>query len=351
MRRPQVSDFVPRSVDRYSHPAKDFIRRHIITQFASGIPDGIRPHLRVWCLPSDHIREIDGYCDRGIRAAHIRAFEWNDAVADKLSARCRAEAQEVVLYHGALGSFLNDPASADAQCDWANLDFDGNVMTFANEIRETVRRLRVDEAPRLALTSFISRGNGSLDRCTTIANVLRAAASDEYARGRDVVTAGNERAGLALSPKPMQHAIVREFALTSLLIDAFGSRLYGDDAVAAAAFARAYANAVSAHTRRTLAGKSADECQRARQEADEDLRHAMHERSIPLWIDDWSRFAYHSVNRKWLWVWAFRFSPVARPVSMLAWAKKLLAHPPPLHVIDRRGIPIRGRDARICAWC
>lgn len=351
MRRPHRTDTEIRANERYDYPAKRAVRAHLVPFFTARTAPSAAERASVWFFPGSHHAEIDGYRGIGIPVGQLRAFEWNGSVARAIS----AHAPGLPLYRGALGSFLRDPRHRTEHCDLANLDFDGSALTFREEISDVVARMRTDELPRLAVTSFASRDHTVLIESTIAASALRAIAPSQFRLGADLAVVGNEHMGLAMRDRQSWLATAREFAVYGIILRAFGGRSYGphDDAAAAAfrtAFDTAYAAfQASVRPRAVEALATARGLPIVESLA---LQRAVAARSIPLWFEDSLRFAYRTMSKRWMWTWMFRFAPTnGRPVGLLEWAERLLTMAPPLHVVSHTGYPVRGASTGVCTWC
>lgn len=338
----------PSSVgESYRSPAKAFVRRHLVPFFSASGSNGVPP--AVWFFPGPEEAETEAYLAHGIPIHALLGFEWDPQIAQRI----REQSPDLPLRAQALGECLVPPYRGPV-CDWANLDFDGAAVTFREEINALVAHaLRVDRAPRLALTSFASRDHTVLAESIVAMSAMRAIAPSSFTLGVDLLTAGNERLGLAVEDAVMPTVIAREFAVALLLIRAFGGRAYGaGDRRAAGAFRRAFDRAYEAlrHILRDPIARYLDHRGAMPFAPAPELAAIVAARTIPLWIPEWLRFAYRTTNDHWMWSWYFRFDALhGRSVSLRAWTEKLLVMAPPLHLVDHVGRLLRAET--VCPWC
>lgn len=356
MRAAKNTDRAPREIMRYDSRSKEAVRAHLVPFWTARTPASFVERAQVWCFPGSTDRELDAYAVAAVPSAQIRAFEWNEHIADGIVERCTAQRRATRLYRGSLKDFLLDPAYADERCDWANLDYDGAAFSLADETRLVIERLRVDCMPRLAITSLVHRVRAALRESIVAASALAAVAPAMCRLGFDLALLANERMGL-VAPREERawYAIAREFGIALLLIEAFGKRTYGpSDDAAARTFRDAWDRAYAAHRAAVLADAEAalaDGDRGIPQRASPALRACLEQRAIPLWIDAWLRFTYRPTVGSTLWTWMFRFDPCPQPIPLMTWIDQLLVQAPPLHVIDRTGRPIAARTQGLCVWC
>ncbi|MBI4142862.1 hypothetical protein HY480_03245 [Candidatus Uhrbacteria bacterium] len=338
--------FAPSGV-AYDRAAKRCVRAHLVPFFSQGAPLA-EPYPRVWCFPGSSSDEVRQYRTAGIPMDHLRAFEWDPAVVPRIRKRWPS----LPLHAGSLGTFLESHAAADAQCDWANLDFDGSALTFREEVCAVVARMDMCNAPRLGLTSFAARNRDVLVDAVVAMSAMRTIAPAAFAVGLDLAVEANGRYGAIRDPDAVLTTIAREFAAYLLVLRAFGGAAYSTaDAADARAFRlefdaalddlrRALAKDVTAYLRQRTAFPFAESAP---------IAHAVSARIIPVWPTEWLRFAYRSERGNGIWTWLFRFEP-APGVSLRAWATKFLTMVPPLHCVGRSGRLLRG-IITVCPWC
>jgi hypothetical protein len=335
----------------YDTHAKRVIRAHLVPFWTDGVTQEVLHQVGAWFFAGPHSDEYKTYLAHGIMPEQLLSFEWHPGVATMI----RAHHPELPLASTALGAFLEDTSPATGYCDWANLDFDGTAWSFRQEIIEVINRLRIDIAPRLAVTSFASRDPDALQGGVLSAAMLHAMDPEAFVRGADGQLVENARSGLSMDAHTLWHTFARESVVTLMVLRAVGGRSYpGEDAQTASVFATMldktladFSESLDDDVRRCVAGGTQPLPMHS------ELADAVARRFVPLAIDRWLRFAYQTENGRWIWTWMFRFGRTSsdRPSSMLSWLRTLMASPPPLHVIDHTGRPVRGAKQQVCAWC
>lgn len=335
--------------DNYDFPAKRTVRNHWASFAAAGIAPEARSKLIAWFFPGPPALEVSEYLRVGLKMNQLVGFEWNAARA----ALIRREVPRLLLVDSALRTFLENSKLARSAPDWANLDFDGSALTFAFEVREVLRRLRLDHAPRLGISSLGDRDGFVLPDAVCALSMWSSADTKRFATAIDLRRRSNERAGL-IAPEPVAtYMLARELAVFMLVVQGLGERVYHDgDADAAQKFvngyhdlARAIENAIGSDIRKKLArGVSVPIMTPG------SYRFLFAERRIPVRLAEVLRFIYQSEGR-WRWTWYFRFAASSEPVPLSLWIDKLLFSESLLHVIDFTGAVIGRRAHGACPWC
>lgn len=348
IRRPRNNDLSPRDPERYDYPAKNTVRAHIVPFSFAGIAPDDRARVRIWCMPSAHLGEINAYRQRGFSDAQLQAFEWSPEVATELASL----APDLPLYRGPLGAFLCDPTHRNLHCDAANLDFDGSLFTFQEEICAVIARMRMDVVPCLQLTSFSSRDRAPLAESIRYAMVIRSMLPAAFSTGQDILRDGNESSGLHTDNGPAWHVVLREIGLYLLLARAFGGRSYGrDDTRAAATFRERFDATLGVIRRKLRPQKLIQDVQEYPNIDVTSLRDCFARRTIPCVVPEWLRFTYYTPHRCRMMTWMFRFRAAPNDrIPVLEWVEQLLRGVPPLHVIDHNGA-VMGTNDSICRWC
>lgn len=334
---------------RYDYAAKSIIRDHWVPFAAQGLAPEVIKKLRVWFLPGPEALEAPHYRRAKLRLEQLLGFEWSRDRAEVI----RRSFPSLPLEIRALRSFLEDREHEALVPDWANLDFDGSVMTFDFEIRETLRRLRLEQAPALGLSSLGLRDRAALIECIKALSFWAAILPERFDTGLDLLRRGNERSGLVASEPVPTYMLCRELAASLLLVRSFGERSYGrDDEERARQFAAAWEIAdqsLDQHIRQEIE-RGLNEPKPLPVLAVRGLRELVANRMIPVGLTDRLRFVYQSLEHKWRWTWYYRFRE-QEPVSLLSWAEKFFLEHPPLHHIDFTGAVVGARRTGVCQFC
>lgn len=336
--------------DRYDYEAKGTVRGHWVPFAAEKVSPRLLPKLSVWFLPGPKVLELPAYRAVGIEPQQLLGFEWLPERARKIKKRVPG----LPVVGTSLRAFLEDPAHAKEAPDWAHLDFDGSALSFEFEVREVVRRLRLDRASRLGVSSLGMRDRRALVESIKTLSLWAALTPDFFDSGLDLLRRGNERAGLVLEEPAMTYMLCRELAVSLLIMRAWGERCYGEDDARAAHHFRTSFEEVMRRTDQAVRGRVFEVLGKPApipMTVIDGLRELVWSRRVPVGLGDRLRFAYHSSHEKWRWTWYYRFASSQKLVSLGEWAETFFLRYPPLHVVDFTGVVISDRRNGVCMHC
>ncbi len=251
-------------------------------------------------------------------------------------------------------------ANCQETLDWVNLDLGGSVLDIGPELREIARRLRLDRAPRLGLSSLAASDRDAWVENTIALSLWRAIDEANFYFGQDLER--RDRELLDSIPKKstepsVDYLLAHELAASLLILRTFGGRVYDQaDARPAQTFRDQFVEFL------VLAQD------RAREQATKTIKDPrqpealiltellglsglVDQRMIPIQVIDRARFVYRLPNRRWRWTWYFHFAAGQRPISLSKWTRDLLTDQPPLHVIDPQGAVIDDHGLDPCRFC
>lgn len=334
---------------QYDHPAKNTVRNHWVPFASNEVSPALLKQLSVWFLPGPTALEVPFYKRTGLTERQLVGFEY---YSDRIK-QIRKNNPGLYLIPRSLDDALSDDPPGFPDPDWANLDFDGSAVSFSKEINQVIGRLRIDRAPRLAISSL-----GSRDRTALVENMKTfsfwTAASPRLSQVYfDILRTGNEQQGLILNEPGATYMLCRELATSLLVLRAFGERVYGDhDRVAAHEFAKrfaAYEKVVNTELE-TKIHKRLGQPVALPLTSLVGFNDLLATRKIPISLVERLRFVYRSAKEKWRWTWYYRFSN-KEPVFLSSWVNQLFHHHPPLHVVDFTGVVVGNRFSGVCPWC
>lgn len=333
----------------YDYLAKNAVRSHWVSFAARGVSPSMLKQLSVWFLPGHQALEVSAYEEAGISRKQLVGFEYYDDRASQIRKRYPGLRLTAQSFAEALADSNLDLPNPD----WANLDFDGSILSFTPETSEVVRRLRLSHAPRLAISSLGSRDRLALIESVKTLSLWAAINPRLFETCFDLLRTSNEHQGLILEEPGATYMLCRELAASLVVMRSFGERAYGDaDRRSAHAFAERFAEYEQTVTR----------------EVEEKILSRLGQptalplaslygfgdfiaaRKIPVSLDDRLRFAYRSTSDKWRWTWYYRIR-AGESISLAEWVRQLFYHHPPLHVVDFTGAVVGNRSGGVCPLC